>query len=348
MFLRIALACLSVSTALAAESPLALTARDEVVLSGIYSAPENTRAIALLLPGSGNVGLDGDVSSPFVGSGYRGARAALSEQIAESLSAAGIASYRYAKRGYENAAELPHQTFPYLLNDAEDALRLLRTTHPETRIVVVGFSEGALLATHLAARTTVDGLFLLGLPSRPIDEIFDYQFIEWPIEVLSRHLDRNHDGLISTDEQIFLTTLPSTGAPLISADSNSDGVLSLADEVAPYYRTAYLHIRGLLSDPSLASWYQGMSSLPPFATVAALVGAPVYLYHGRQDPQVNYIWALSDSRHFTGLQAMRLFEDAGHAFAPLEGVAGEVKTSGPFSETLLTSLVSDIQTMLSR
>ena len=341
------LVCFSIPQAFSAEIAQPLTTRDGITLSGVLTSPaEAPAAIALLLPGSGNVGLDGDVSSPFVGAGYRGARANLSEQLAAVLAANGVASYRYAKRGFEAPAELPHQTFDYLLRDAEDALRLLRATAPEARIILVGFSEGALLATYLAARARVEGLFLLGLPSRPIDETFDYQFVQWPVELLRRRLDLNHDGLIDAVEQALATTLPIVGAPLAAADLDHDGVISIAGELAPFHQGAYLQLRGLLADPSLAHWYQAMVVLPAFSAIAPRVTAPVYLYHGAQDPQVNALWALSDSRYFPKLRSVRLFEDAGHAFAPLDGVIGEVKTSGPLSEALLSTLTSDIRASL--
>lgn len=337
------IASLAASPVFASSSALTLTARDGLQLSGILETPaESPATIALLLPGSGNVGTDGDVSSPLVGSGYRGARAALSEQLASALSFAGIASYRYAKRGFENAAELPHQTFPYLLNDAEDAAELLRVAHPGARLLVVGFSEGALLATHLAARVHVDGLYLLGLPSRPIDEVLAYQFISWPVQLLQDRIDLNRDGLLDANELTAISALPLHEVPTTSADTNSDGALSISGELSSFYEAAYAQIRGLLASPAFEPWYQGMLAAPTFASVAAAASAPVFLYHGAQDPQVNAQWVREDSRYFPHLMSVRIFENAGHAFAPLDGVIGEVKTSGPLSEAVLTSIVSDI------
>jgi hypothetical protein len=85
-----------------------------------------------------------------------------------------------------------------------------------------------------------------------------------------------------------------------------------------------------------------MLSVPSIEHIAAQVQAPVYIYHGAQDPQVSVQWAEEDSHFFHNLQALRIFQNAGHAFAPLDGALGEVKTSGPFSEELLSALVSDV------
>ena len=335
------LVCLSAVSARGAQ-PLALVTRDGLSLNGIYDAPESPVAVALLLSGSGNVGMDGDISSPFVGAGYRGARAALSEQLASALSATSIATYRYAKRGFEDSSQLPNQTFDFLLNDAEDALMMLRARSHGLPVVVVGFSEGALLATHLATRRTVDGLYLLGLPTRSIDDLLAYQFVEWPVSLLRNLVDANHDGVLEPAEQEGLTSLPVVGAPFASADQNHDGLLSLSGEIAPFYQQAYLQLRGLLSTPSLAGWYQAMRALPDFAGVASRVSAPVHLYNGARDPQVNPLWTLADSRYFPNLVSVHLLEGVGHAFAPLDGRYGETKTSGPFSAEILSLVALDI------
>lgn len=340
------LSFLSAMPAQATETVLPLATGDGHQLSGVLTMPEGQpTAVALLLPGSGNVGIDGDVSSPFVGQGYRGADADLSVQMAAALASAGIASYRYAKRGFEDASELPHQTFEYLLSDAQDALALLAGRVPGVPMVVVGFSEGALLATHLAALTPVDGLFLLGTPSRAIDEILDYQFVEWPVQVLSTHLDANHDGLLEGAELASDPNLPLVGAPVDAADADGDGTVSVSAELIPFYRAFYLQMRGLLATPTLAGWHAAMVSLPPFSSVAARVSAPVFAYHGALDPQVNPFWVVTDSRYFPGLRSVRIFPGVGHAFAPLDGAMGELKTSGPFSEEIMQAVAADIQAL---
>ncbi len=326
-----------------AAQTLPLVTRDGMTLSGVIERPASAlKAIALLLPGSGNVGLDGDVSSPFVGTGYQGQKAALSEQLAQTLAEKGVATFRYAKRGFETPSELPHQTFDYLLRDAEDALAMLRTREAGVPVYVVGFSEGALLAVHLAARVPVDKLFLLALPTRPIDELLDYQFMEWPVGLVSTRLDLNRDGIVDPSEQPEGAVYPIAGAPLLAADANGDHSLSLSEEVVPFFRTVYQQIRGMLADPNLLAWYNAMKALPSFDSIATQVSAPVYLYQGTADPQVNSQWPLVDSRFFSGLKGLRLFSGLGHGFAPLQGLFGEAKTSGPFSSVLLDSLAEDI------
>lgn len=88
---------------------------DGQVLNGFWTLPDAAPVGAVvILQGSGNVGADGDVSAPLLGSGYHGQVAHLSEQMADALAAVGIASIRYAKRGFDDSTQLPNQTVPFI------------------------------------------------------------------------------------------------------------------------------------------------------------------------------------------------------------------------------------------
>src|SRR5450759_392147 len=106
-------------------SPVTIETTDGQKLNGILTLPsDQVVSAALIIQGSGNVGLDGDVSGPFLGTGYKGQPAKLSEQIANSLAAVGVASLRYSKRGVDDPTQLPNQKFPYLVNDANSAFQV--------------------------------------------------------------------------------------------------------------------------------------------------------------------------------------------------------------------------------
>jgi len=304
----------------------------------------------VILQGSGTVSWDGDVSSPLIGAGYKGAPAKLSDQIASALAGAGIASLRFSKRGVDEPSEIVNQTLPNIVRDAGAAIELARRRFPGLKLGVVGLSEGALVAVIAAPEHPVDALFLLSLPTRSIEELLNYQFLEWPVEVI-RRADTNRDGILSAGELSVESgngglTFPLLGSgfaalPWRELDSTHGGSLSIVDEVIPAYRRLMGAVRSLLASPGLAPWYQSMLAQTPFAELAAKITAPVYLYQGLEDAQVRWSWAERDRQQFRDLRAFRLYAGVGHCFAPMDGVVGEIKTSGPLGADVLGALAHD-------
>lgn len=334
----------------AAPKELALSVEtfDGLRLSAVLTLPDSEpRAVTVILPGSGQtVGLDGDVSGAFLGFGYKGAPAKLSEQIAEKLARAGVASLRYAKRGVEDATQLPNQTMPYLVKDADAAFSLVKSRFPGVKASFTGFSEGAMLAVKIASeRTDVDALYLLGLPTRSIDDVVAYQMIQWPVELLRNRVDANKDGMLSSEELAAIAQPPIMGALLgstwASLDANGDGTVSIASELSPAYVKFHGVVVGLLKGPGFKEWYESLQVFPSFSSQAEKIKTPVYLYHALDDAQVDWAWTAADARYFAGTVETRLFSGVGHCFSPMDGAYGEVKTSGPFGQDFLSALVED-------
>lgn len=129
----------------------------------------------LLLPGSGPVDRD---------SNHKRMRLGVTEQLADALAAAGVASYRYDKRGVgasKDAApdgDWRRVGFWDGVADAEAALAMLRDRREvdAERIVLVGHSEGAVVATALGARDPqLAGLVLLAGSARPGRDLLAWQ-----------------------------------------------------------------------------------------------------------------------------------------------------------------------------
>lgn len=326
---------------------------DGTVLRGVWTQPEvPLRAAALILQGSGNVDADGDVSSPLIGAGYQNAPAKLSKQLADTLSAMGITTLRFEKRGYESdPSRAIAQSISVLAQDAECALREVRRTFPHLKSYVVGLSEGALLATLVAAKTApeqlADGLFLLGLPTRGIDEIFEYQFINWPLERLQLTLDPDGDGILEESELESLGTsqpLPILAVPWSALDPQRTGRISLDGQFKPAALQYFEQLKPLLNTPAFGAWYDSMRSLAPFKELASAVRVPTYLYQGALDAQLRPAWLQQDMAYFQPgvIQKLQIFEGLGHCFAPMEGAIGQIKTSGPLNEAVLSVLAQDI------
>lgn len=134
-------------------------------------------AAAVLVSGSGPLDRDSD---------HRKIRFGVSRQVAEALAAAGIASLRFDKRGVGAAgdSDLDWRTAG-LEDNADDvaaAVRALRE-RPEVRddaVLVIGHSEGAVLAAMVAATADergvpVAGVGLLSGPARTGREVLRWQ-----------------------------------------------------------------------------------------------------------------------------------------------------------------------------
>jgi uncharacterized protein len=144
----------------------------EHTLAGTLTVPGGAGPFpaVLLVPGSGPVDRDSNV---------RRLRLDITGQLARALAGSGFATLRYDKRGV-GASTGDFRTAGFLENadDAEAALEVLAAApgvDPE-RILVLGHSEGALLAGMIAARSGVPaGVVLLSGSATPGEELLRWQ-----------------------------------------------------------------------------------------------------------------------------------------------------------------------------
>jgi len=326
-----------------------VTTKDGQKLNALFTVPNHPTAAVLIIQGSGNVDLDGDVSGPFLGTPYHQQSGKLSLQLAEALAQQGIVSLRFSKRGFDNPQQLPNQKFPFLVTDAEAAYQLLLSQFPSIKHGVIGFSEGAMVASLLTNDLEVDALYLLAPLTRPIDTVFGYQFVEWPTKLLLSHLTNPSDVQISATSlsKYQDLKLPIIGTPLSSLDLNHDGNISIANELMPAYQNYYVAVRGLLASPALSGWYESLKALPPFYEIAAKIKAPaIFIYQGMNDAQLNWNWTLEDTYVYPVKPTLHFYPNVGHCFSPMDGQIGELKTSGPYASEMLQQLGSDVSASL--
>jgi len=317
-----------------------ITTDDGTRLTSVLEVPRSpAMGAVVILQGSGNVSYDGDISSDFLGFGLQSQKPLLSRQIAHILAQKGIASLRYSKRGVDDPSLLRQQTIAYLQKDARAALRNLQARFPGLKSGFVGFSEGAVVATLAAQTAAVDSLFLLAPLTRPFLEILQYQFVTWPVELLRRTLDLDGDGIICDEDfrRENIRELPLTRAS-VQELLGTQNQISLEAGCTVYYQGLLQAVLELGRHPPLSDWAESMFALPDFKTVASNTHCPVYVYQADEDAQVASQWVKDDVRSFPALVLTQTFPGLGHAFCPMAGTYGQIKTSGPFDQSFLECL----------
>lgn len=118
-----------------------------VTLAGTLrvAEPDEPRPVVLLISGSGPIDRDSNMKKLAIG---------VMARFADHLSGAGLATFRYDKRGVgESGGDYLAAGFHDNVTDAAAAIEMLRD-RPDVdpgNVFVVGHSEGALIATELAA-----------------------------------------------------------------------------------------------------------------------------------------------------------------------------------------------------
>ena len=142
-----------------------------VTLAGTATIPGAPRAAAVLISGSGDIDRDGN---------GRRAPLGISRDIADALAAADIASLRYDKRGVgASGGDFLSSGFADNIDDARAAISALRSQAETAGIpmVVIGHSEGAMIATVLAGESAnqLAGAVLLSAPAGTGEEVMLWQ-----------------------------------------------------------------------------------------------------------------------------------------------------------------------------
>ena len=153
------------------EHTLTLTSGEQT-LAGTLTLPDGAGPFpaVLLLPGSGPIDRNSDHKRMPLG---------ITGQLAQALDAAGVATFRYDKRGVGASTGRWHCAGFY--DNQDDAAAALELLHAQpgvdpTRVIVLGHSEGALHAAGLAAAgARTAGLVLLSCSAMPGEALLRWQ-----------------------------------------------------------------------------------------------------------------------------------------------------------------------------
>jgi len=176
------------STLLASASGSFAAMRKTVVsqngLEGTFLRPDGTNPspAVLIIAGSGPTDRDGN--NPM------GVRAASYRLLADALAAAGIGSLRYDKRGIAHSAARiqseEHLRIGMFVDDAAMWATWLGRQEGIQSVILVGHSEGALVASLVAKKTPVAGVVLLAAPGRKFGDIIRTQIADMPMPDYAR------------------------------------------------------------------------------------------------------------------------------------------------------------------
>jgi fermentation-respiration switch protein FrsA (DUF1100 family) len=190
------------------------------VLHGSLMLPHSTQPVplALIIPGSGPTDRNGNNPQGGHNDAYK--------RLAQGLARSGIASLRYDKRGVAaSLAAEPHEENLSVERYVEDAVNWSRMLKQDPRfgpLILIGHSEGALIASLAAEPAGAAGLVSLSGSARPIDAVlWDQLQSRLPPKPLAQSrvlIDRLRLGEITSDVPPGLQVLfrPSVQPYLIS------------------------------------------------------------------------------------------------------------------------------------
>ncbi|MEO9335309.1 alpha/beta hydrolase [Ectopseudomonas guguanensis] len=173
------------------QQPISLDT-DQGTLYGSLLVPQSDKPlpVALLIAGSGPTDRDGNNPE----GGHNDAL----KKLAQVLARNGIASLRYDKRGVAaSRAATPDEkelSVERYVADAEGWARLLRDDPRFDRLILIGHSEGALIASLAAPASQADALVSIAGPAYPIGQVLDMQLamrLPPPLLDESRHILAN-------------------------------------------------------------------------------------------------------------------------------------------------------------
>lgn len=165
----------TVATTTATRAPVArelAIGTGATALHGTFLDAGQPGPAVLIIAGSGPTDRNGDSTVP-------GVRPATYRLIAEGLAAGGISSLRFDKRaiGASAGAATSEETlrFTTYVDDAVAWARLLRVQRGVSCVVILGHSEGSLIAAMAAARVPQCGVIEISGPGRPLGAVIEEQ-----------------------------------------------------------------------------------------------------------------------------------------------------------------------------
>jgi hypothetical protein len=328
------------------ERDIVISAHANWTLKGKLAIPDNYSPITpvvVLIHGSGPNDMDESLPGSITATGKP---AAIFKDISDSLVKSGFAVFRYNKRGVLgwNAQEqkpivdenvYAANTVDDLVRDAVTATLYLRSEPRFSKrpVILLGHSEGTMLAPLAARSLDVNGLVLLSAMARRLDVILYYQNVTRQLEWCSSVLDKNSDGFILPEEAALE---PRLSLDFTLMDTDKDGRISTAELTTVLERFHQKTIEKLNSDP----WFQSHLKAEPNYQVLPEFSGPILIVQGEEDRQTPMQEvklldaALREGGHSD--YTIKTFPGLGHGFSP--PIDGWIPTIGPVEPQVLNWL----------
>lgn len=149
-----------------------ITVQSAFPLSGTLTIPSEARTAhpaVLIISGSGKGDRDGNLKNLQMN---------MYKDLAEFLTAKGFVTFRYDKRGtYQSGGNFLEAGLNDLIEDAAACVKFLQS-HPSVnsdQVLILGHSEGALIAPAVCKKVPVSGLILLAGGAKSSKELSDWQ-----------------------------------------------------------------------------------------------------------------------------------------------------------------------------
>jgi pimeloyl-ACP methyl ester carboxylesterase len=215
-------------------------------LSGTLLPAGRNQTIAIIIAGSGPTDRDGN--------NYLGVKANSYKLVAEGLAKQGIASLRYDKRAVGKSSSPGMKEadlrFDDYINDVKSWFNYVLDSLKYKKIVLIGHSEGALLASIAGQDDRVAGVVLVSGMGRSFDE------------VIAEQISKNAPLIIQQESQTIM-------------DSLKEG--KLVSEVPSYFNALYR--------PSVQPYLISLLKYAPLAQ-ASMLQKPVLILQGDADSQI--------------------------------------------------------------
>lgn len=215
-------------------------------LSGSLLPAGRNQTVAIIIAGSGPTDRDGN--------NYLGVKSNSYKLVAEGLAKQGIASLRYDKRGVGKSSSSGMKEadlrFEDYINDVKSWLNYLLDSLNYKKVVLIGHSEGALLASIAGQEHRVAGVVLVSGMGRSFDEI------------IAEQISRSAPLAIQQESQAIM-------------DSLKEG--KLVSAVPSYFNALYR--------PSVQPYLISLLSYAPLAQ-ASMLQKPVLILQGDADSQI--------------------------------------------------------------
>lgn len=316
------------------------TSRAELLLPAGRQAP-----LVLLIQGTGPEDMNGSFTT------FSGIQPGSLGRLANALAAQGFAVMRFDKRyaaqtfdpRTAQAAQASYEKLSMkdLLGDARTALNtaLKQPGVDAGKVFIYGWSEGSVIAAHLAKETKAAGLIVQGPVVDSYAATFTNQFERVGLKYLNTYardgklnlsgvmaaLNGPGSGLSKLQAQLLLALDSTPQAPKLSSyfDRDKDGLLDLKAEVLPALRAGYPQL--LADSPK----YGAAGGLTTLGDLASGLKMPVLILQGQNDGNIDPAYARKLGGLLPDTSTLKLYPGLGHSlgkavditqddFAPME------------------------------